>query len=231
MADNDDNNNDNNDDDNSHSQMTFDDDELVVNYHDAVVYGSDLKLVQCPTAWLNDSCIHFYMNVLQHEDNDSNFLFMDPSVVSFFMHQCCDEEDLEDFRTNTKLPTKGGGKIFIPVNDTMRTDANWMVPGGGTHWSLLLIVRVGGGGEGSKPTESSNSNTTMPMTTNFWHFDSVQNSGNIHAAQDIAQNAATTTTLADYEQALREFSKPFCRGLRQAIAVDMLRLGLKARKK
>ena len=38
----------------------------LLNYHDAVVYPSDLALLNSPTAWLNDACINFQMTRLQH---------------------------------------------------------------------------------------------------------------------------------------------------------------------
>ncbi|CAJ1906740.1 unnamed protein product [Cylindrotheca closterium] len=147
--------------------MKFRDDEQILNYHDAVVYGSDLRIVQSETDWLNDSCIQFYMNVLQYsgENNHQNHRFVDPSVISFFVHQCTDQDDIEDFKKGFDLPVDG--KLFIPVNDTMRLCANWMVPNSGTHWSLLAIVFEKGVGVAA------------------WHFDSMRSSGNINAAGDI----------------------------------------------
>lgn len=226
--------------------MTFEDTEQVLNYHDAVIYGSDLKLVQSRTEWLNDACAHFYMNVLQHADeNSGSCLFMDPSVVSFFMHQCTDDEDMRDFINSTKFPSEG--KIFIPVNDNMRADADWMIRGGGSHWSLLVVTME------------------AKVATNFWHFDSLKSSANVDAARDIRNKllrlfdkpntgtkltrAATTqqtngydcgihmlaaakvfaslegTRLADYEKAIRDHAKlnpDFCRNLRQTIAQSMI---------
>ena len=40
----------------------------LLNYHDAVVYPSDLALLDSPTAWLNDACINFQMTRLQHRN-------------------------------------------------------------------------------------------------------------------------------------------------------------------
>ena len=37
----------------------------LLDYHDAVVYPADLALLDSPTAWLNDACIHFHMARLQ----------------------------------------------------------------------------------------------------------------------------------------------------------------------
>lgn len=71
-------------------------DELLFNYHDAVIYQSDLSLLDSPTAWLNDACINFYLTRLQHrrrEDGsgnsvDRNDLFLDPYVLSINFHAC-----------------------------------------------------------------------------------------------------------------------------------------------
>ena len=71
--------------------------DLILNYHDAVIYQSDLAILKSPTAWLNDACIHFFLTKLQREDGiDPKDTFLDPSVLSFFMNQCSDEEDIED---------------------------------------------------------------------------------------------------------------------------------------
>ena len=38
----------------------------LLNYHDAVIYPSDLEILDSPTAWLNDAIIHFQLTRLQH---------------------------------------------------------------------------------------------------------------------------------------------------------------------
>lgn len=159
---------------------SFSDNEQILNYDDAVIYGSDLKLVNSRTEWLNDACIHFYMNVLRNRLNQSprsntEFLFMDPSVVSFFMHQCSDEEDFEDFKKGTKLPNHGF--VFIPVNNAMRRRSEFHKDyfHNGSHWSLLVIAIC-----------KSGSGTGIERHRQYWHFDSVKHSGNSFAAKDIA---------------------------------------------
>jgi sentrin-specific protease 8 len=129
-----------------------DDDTLLLNYHDAVIYQRDLRLV-VEDEWLNDSIMHFYLEYLQQRElassNDLNVLgidyFMDPSVVSFFMQQCVDQKDIEEFVAAAPFP-KENGRIFIAVNDQMSPSADWMndeTPSNsarGMHWSLLLIT-------------------------------------------------------------------------------------------
>ena len=178
----------------------FKDNELLINYHDAVIYGWELKLIERRTEWLNDSCIHFYFTHLQQEHlakknaTARSFLFMDPSVVSFWMHQCVDQDEIYDFCTSTRFPGRvdqSDGTIFIAVNDKMsRTSSSpfsfhddWQVSGGGNHWSLLVIQVKGGTSTKKRKTTGESS---KPQSIEFWHFDSVHNSGNLRAAQDIA---------------------------------------------
>ena len=42
----------------------------LLNYHDAVIYPSDLVLLDSPTAWLNDACINFQMTRLQQKQEE-----------------------------------------------------------------------------------------------------------------------------------------------------------------
>jgi Ulp1 family protease len=148
-------------------RQSYQDSDMIVNYHDAVVYGSDLQLLESPTAWLNDAAIHFHFTYLQQHDAGSQDRYMDPSVILFFMHQCTDKEDIEDFASNINFPKTG--RIFIPVNDSMHTTSTaWLTPQSGQHWSLLVVLLMSGIDK-----------------IEFWHFDSVRNSGNKKAAQDI----------------------------------------------
>jgi hypothetical protein len=203
---------------------TFKDSDLIINYHDAVIYGSDLKLLKNRTEWLNDSCIHFFFALLQQRQREqereqkekekekkegkdtspSSFLFMDPSVVSFWMHQCTDQDDIEDFVNNTNFPKPkgrngngGGGVICIAVNDDMALSSNgWQIPNSGSHWSLLLIT-VGGCDDDNNNNNNNNNDDdddddddsdseVSRSNLRFWHFDSIRNSRNIRAAEDIA---------------------------------------------
>jgi len=88
---------------------------------------------------------------------------MDPSLISFFMHQCVDDDDIKDFLSGLSLPD-GDLRLFVPVNDSM-SDSSWT---SGSHWSLLVCNR-------------------SRSSTEFWHFDSVKNSGNQLASQAVAE--------------------------------------------
>ncbi|KAG7337469.1 Ulp1 protease family protein [Nitzschia inconspicua] len=134
---------------NAMASSTVDDGVMLLNYNDAVIYMRDLRLV-VENDWLNDSIIHFYLELLKQESTEGHDYFMDPSVVSFFMQHCNDHEDIEDFVASAPLP-KDNGRIFIAVNDKMsaavESGAIWMqhtsrgcATAQGTHWSLLLMT-------------------------------------------------------------------------------------------
>jgi Ulp1 family protease len=204
------------------SICTFKDSDLIINYHDAVIYGSDLKLLKNRTEWLNDSCIHFFFVLLQQhqreqeqererereqkekekkegkEVSSSSFLFMDPSIVSYWMHQCTDQDDIEDFVDNTNFPKPkgrngngngGGGVIFIAVNDDMALSSNgWQIPNSGSHWSLLLIiVGCGDDNNNNNNNDDDDDSEVSHSSIGILHFDSIRNSRNIRAAKDIAK--------------------------------------------
>lgn len=174
-------------------------DDLILNYHDAVIYGRDLALLERRTEWLNDSCILFYFTYLRQQHHQqqkqheaavrSACLFMDPAAVSFWMHQCTDQDDIDDFVSNTPFPSQdtGGGTIFIPINDHHGVAASWEKPGGGAHWSLL-VVQV----PRMKKNDEKGGADRDRSAVQYWHFDSSSSpsgldSRNLRAAQDVAQ--------------------------------------------
>ena len=136
-------------------------DRLIVDFNDALVHASDLALLDSDVAWLNDSCINFQMTRLQHRasakkkrprDNyhrpsGEDDLFLDPSVVSFLMHQLPpDDEDYDDEIANLNrgwnLPrsqSKDRRRVFVPISDQFGASRSAFArPGGGNHWSMLL---------------------------------------------------------------------------------------------
>jgi Ulp1 protease family, C-terminal catalytic domain len=106
---------DDDDDDDAKKEKEYGDDEMIVNYRDAVLYGRDLKLLEgtmvgmssmssSTSLWLNDGLLHFQLVRLARawchrsdpfQDRTSAsttnprggtpFLCMDPSVLSFLM--------------------------------------------------------------------------------------------------------------------------------------------------
>jgi sentrin-specific protease 8 len=103
---------------------------------------------------------------------------MDPSVASFWMHQCTDQDDIDDFVSSVPFtkPNHQVGCVFIAINDNMATSSEWTIPqgsqGGGNHWSLLVINNVNNGAGG---------------VPSYLHFDSVRHSGNLNVAKEFAE--------------------------------------------
>jgi len=133
---------------------------LIVNYHDACIYQSDLHLLM-NNEWLNDACINFEMTRLSHfkqsKVNCSSTVplphieFLDPSVVSFFMHQLSpgDGDDHDEFRN--LYCNWGVSKscdelviLLVPINDNNSQGFEMFHSGSlGNHWSLLAVFVKG----------------------------------------------------------------------------------------
>ena len=170
---------------NNHKKIHYAPDELVVNYHDACIYGRDLALLEeSPTAWLNDACLHFALTDLQTQqqqsscssNNKTTIIFLDPAVVAFLMHQCHDDDEYQDFIQGAcqGLTHDRVQALVVPINDTFLTNhQHWAVPGLGSHWSLLVLIK-------SSSLSSSN-------IVNGYHFDSIGSSNhNLAVAQAVA---------------------------------------------
>ena len=229
---------------------------MILDYHDACIYPQDLELVEKENQWLNDSVIHFYFTYLQQQHRrltttmttttsprassneatkkrsmrpgSSPCLFMDPSAVSFWMHQCTDQDDLDGFKAGIPFPLTPSmsvspddndnsnegrfdddddddvdGYILVPINDNHAKSSDWTRPGSGMHWSLLLVCvskkkrQTKSMDEKDDKTQpdhnkssfypSSSSSSSSGVAVKFYHFDSSKFSGNIRAAQDVAQ--------------------------------------------
>lgn len=152
-------------------------DDLIVNYHDACLYGRDLLILRS-NDWLNADCLHYQFKRLQHDlcssNNDKNrmTLLFDPSAISFFMHQCEDADELAEFASGYGR-FQDVDRLFVPVSDDMKPSNHWNIPGRGTHWSLLVLVWEKGDGR----------QKSGPLA---YHFDSVPDSGNVEAANAVA---------------------------------------------
>ena len=186
---------------------------------------------------MNDACINFYWTRLQQQleeaeddkddsavstnkhsnsnssssssssNSSSKFKFVDPSVLSFFMHQYDLQQNTEDDEEEEDIlgiqntcnacnvlsdhSNNDGVLMFLPINDNY-VSQTWTIPGGGTHWSLLLLAL-----NYEKNSDSSNTNSTnrssrpIPSTMMFWHFDSSRTgcgySCNKKAATEVAR--------------------------------------------
>jgi Ulp1 family protease len=103
---------------------------LITTLLDADIYESDLDLFR-GKSWLNDSCINYCLRQLELRISNRNILLMNPSVVSFLMIQCDEEDDYRELATGIEINTREW--IFVPVNNS---DSFFTVS---THWSLLLV--------------------------------------------------------------------------------------------
>ena len=155
--------------------------ELVLNYHDAVLYQSDLAFLESNNAWLNDACMNFYLTVLQQRNNPIKVKFMDPAVVSFLMHQC-DHDDWIEFATSFTTPTE---KLIIPINNAHAPSSAWQTHG--SHWSLLVM----------SPNEKQE----------MWHFDSVSSANQV-AAKAVMERFQCLFDLTSNNLHLREIVTP-----------------------
>lgn len=124
----------------------------LIEYKNSMLYLSDVDLIK-HNQWLNDHCILFWFEVLQHKldfwksqtstksklelseqslkNKLQDLLFLQPGAA--FMLQFIAANDLlVETEDNVFLTIKDKRIIFIPVVDASRD------MGGGSHWSLLV---------------------------------------------------------------------------------------------
>ena len=232
----------------SNIHSSYPPDTLLATIDDACIYGRDLDVLESPKAWLTASCLLGAMRKRRRTDTSEN-LWMDPSVVSFLVGQCHDEDDVRDFRAGYGN-FQGVRRILCPINDVFGAKNQWATPGAGTHWSLLWIEVT----EGEKVC--------------FWHADSVASRPNGRAARAVATkwaqvlSASEDMTIQNLEvplqengydcgvhvlaameesvhcvhpreletrlwDAMREGASVYCRELRRSVAVDIRMLAEK----
>lgn len=177
-----------------------DPDTLLLNYQDACIYGRDLDVLEDPHGWLNADMIHFASLRMLNETVSSRsasvssppVLILDPSVVSFLMHQLSDEDDLQDFAQGMKHQVRDKKLVLIPVNNVLGTSA-WMQPQQGQHWSLLvyhLHHLLHPQENTSHPANDTKSRHILIQCSNneqYWHIDSIAHSDNLEAAKRVAR--------------------------------------------
>lgn len=159
------------------NSQSDDEQQLILNYHDACIYVRDLRLLDDCTAWLNDACLH-YQFVCLHEQY-KHVLFLDPSVVFCLTHQLDDRDEYVQFAVGYPMTCR---KVLLPVNDTLADSIQSPPRNGvvqGTHWSLLLILLP----YNDSDTSINNQNDEC----RYIHFDSMMNHANAAAAQAVAQ--------------------------------------------
>jgi len=104
---------------------------------DAVLYDSDLALLQSPTAWLNDHCVLFwqqYLSLKKYDTLDGVVEMLQPAAA--FMLQFLDAESLlENTADNVYLKLQKSRVVVVPVVSDAQAD-----DGGGSHWTLLVCT-------------------------------------------------------------------------------------------
>ena len=132
---------------------------MIINYHDACIYQSDLDLLMRNDSWLNDNILFYEMTHLSIKSTSSGedrssvpcshqIQYLDPSIVEFFMHSLSpsDEDDMEEI-CNLYSQWWDSNSIdhqvilLVPLNDNnsqgFEGNSNGTL---GNHWSLLYVI-------------------------------------------------------------------------------------------
>lgn len=153
------------------------DDELIVKYDDACLYGRDLHLMEDKTSWWTDDCINFQFQRLQRRcpTKTSGTVLIDPAVTSFLVHQCKEDDEYADFCKGYNN-FDGVGRVLFAVNDNHHDCKSWNTPGQGRHWSFLLLILF----------DKEKKEHGLPPLPLALHFDSIKGSSNIKSARSVA---------------------------------------------
>ena len=152
---------------------------IIESYTDADLTRADVVLFSSG-CWLNSSCINYaYRRIEEELENElkgtlgddsealtkglsvlQSILMMDPSVVSFLVTYCSEDEEFEDLSNGIEICKRSW--ILLPVNNNDSAVNNMNA----SHWSLLACHVSSG---------------------SLFHFDSCQPSNNL-AAKRVATN-------------------------------------------
>ena len=108
------------------------------------ILQEDVELLAAPRAWLNDSCVAYFMqwlslaldlNTAPTSSTAAGFVLMDPCCG--FMLQY--EDDVEDIDLDSVNLDPADQFFFLPVNDGDICADSYS----GTHWSLLVWAPYG----------------------------------------------------------------------------------------
>lgn len=110
---------------------------VIASFQDAIIYDSDVRILESQSGWLNDRCINFFCKLLESGHYFANvttsFRCIDPAVVSFMKLQCEDEDEFQDLACGFSLKPDDN-VVFFPVNDSALLEE-----GSCSHWSLLVL--------------------------------------------------------------------------------------------
>lgn len=122
---------------------------VIDSFRDADLTRADLMLFS-GGCWLNSSCINYaYRRIEEELENElrqssedaemnakrlstlQSILMMDPSVVSFLVLQCTEDDEFEEFYNGIEVYNRSW--ILLPVNNNESFESNESA----SHWSLL----------------------------------------------------------------------------------------------
>lgn len=110
-------------------------DEIVLSYYDSLLHRSDLELLD-EGNWLNDRLIGLFYEYFDQElfqVNNNTFLFVNPSTVQYL--KLCESLDEAKMCFLEPLGMDSKEVLFFPLNNNQSNVA------GGSHWSLVVIIR------------------------------------------------------------------------------------------
>lgn len=114
-------------------------DNILLNYHDSLLYESDLELLNQGN-WLNDRLIGFIYEYLERDEFEiecgerNRFSFVNPSTVQYL--KLCESLNEASCCFLDPLCLDKKDVIFFPLNNNNETQV-----AGGSHWSLLVFYR------------------------------------------------------------------------------------------
>lgn len=113
-------------------------DQVIVNYHNSLLYTSDLKILD-ERDWLNDRLIGFIYEYFENELFDNLVarriaLFVNPDTVQYL--KLCPSLEEAKICFLEALEMSKFEVVFFPLNNNSQNDM-----AGGTHWSLLVLFK------------------------------------------------------------------------------------------
>jgi len=111
--------------------------EKVLSWGDYILRRKDLRLLEGPTEWLNDTLIGFYFQYLFEKKGDKGLaFFVGPEVTQLL--KLLSKEEVPIVLKEVGDGMAGHKYTFFPVNDSVDPNRH----SGGSHWSLLIYSKV-----------------------------------------------------------------------------------------
>lgn len=136
-------------------------DDVVLSYHDTILYQADVDLLNGPH-WLNDAIISFYLEYLEKEKySNTRILLISPAVT-----QCLKASPPVELPVFLDpLNTRENNFVFMPLNDCEDLRSP-----GGTHWSLLVYSKPENTFYHVDSSNESNDRQAKILASNLSHY-------------------------------------------------------------